>query len=118
MKLSFLDWCRINWKFLLGVSVPIFLILIGKKINVKQIWDQAKKDKQKEIDIINKAHKTEEELKEEAIKDYVTDIKNALVAHGEAIEDLNKKTEEDKKKIIDSGAEGATDAINDRFDLD
>lgn len=118
MKLSFLDWCRINWKFLLGVSVPIILILIGKRIDLKQAWNQAKRDKEKEIDIINKSHKTEAQLKEEATKKYVSDIKNALIAHGEAIEDLNEKTEEDKKKIIESGAEGATDAVNDRFDLE
>ncbi len=48
MKLSFLDWCRINWKFLLGVSVPIVLILIGKRINIKQAWQQAKEDKEKD----------------------------------------------------------------------
>ena len=118
MKLSFLDWCRVNWKFLLGVSIPITLIFVGKKIDIKQIWKQAKKDKEKEIDIITKSHKTETDMKAVAVADYQGDVKGALQEHGEAVEKLSETTEEKRDTISGLGAEGATDKLNDRFDLD
>ena len=118
MKLSFLDWCRVNWKFLLGVSVPIILILIGKRIDIKEAWDQAKKDKEKEIDIITKSHKTETDMKAEAVAAYQGDVKDALQEHGDAVEKLSETTKEKRDTISGLDAEGATDRLNDRFDLD
>ena len=118
MKLSFLDWCRINWKFLLGVSVPIVLILVGKRINVKQAWQQAKENKDKEIDIINKTnHKHVGNIKD-AVSDYQEDIREAEEVHGEQTEILAVTIERKRDRIGGLDAESATDELNDRFNLD
>ena len=118
MKLSFLDWCRVNWKFLLGVSVPIVLILVGKRIDIKQAWKQAKEDKEKEIDIINKANQNQVQNIKDAVSDYQEDIKEAEASHGEQTEILAVTTKEERDRIKALDAEGATDELNDRFDLD
>ena len=118
MKLSFLDWCRINWKFLLGVSVPIVLILIGKRINIKQAWQQAKEDKEKEIEIINKANQSQVNSIKDAVSGYQEDVKEAVEVYGEETEILKVTTKEERDRISELGAEGATNELNNRFDLD
>jgi len=118
VKLSFLDWCRVNWKFLLGVSVPIVLILVGKRINIKQAWKQAKKDKEKEIEIINKANQGQINSVKDAVSGYQEDVKEAEEVHGEQTEILAVTIERKRDRISGLDAEGATDELNDRFDLD
>lgn len=118
MKLSFLDWCRINWKFLLGVAVPIVLILIGKRINIKEIWKQAKEAKEKEIEIINKANQSQVNSIKDSVSDYQEDVKEAEEVHGEQTEILAVTIGKKRDRISGLDAEGATDELNDRFDLD
>ena len=118
MKLSFLDWCRVNWKFLLGVAIPIVLILVGKRIDIKQAWKQAKEDKEKEIEIINKANQGQVNSIKDAISDYQEDVKEAEEVHGEQTEILAVTTKKERDRISELDAEGATDELNDRFDLD
>jgi hypothetical protein len=118
VKLSFLDWCRINWKFLLGVAVPIVLILIGKKINIKEIWKQAKEAKEKEIEIINKANQGQVNSIKDAVSGYQEDVKEAVEVHGEQTEILTVTIGKKRDRISELDAEGATDELNNRFDLD
>jgi len=118
VKLSFLDWCRVNWKFLLGVSVPIVLILVGKRINIKRAWKQAKKDKEKEIEIINKANRNQVQNIKDAVSDYQEDVKEAEEVHGEQTEILTVTIGKKRDRISGLDAEGATNELNDRFDLD
>ena len=118
MKLSFLDWCRVNWKFLLGISIPVALILVGKKINLKEIWAKAKEDKEKEIDIINKANQSQVNTIKDAVSDHQEDVKEAEEVHGEQTEILAVTTKKERDRISELDAEGATDELNNRFDLD
>jgi len=118
MKLSFLDWCRVNWKFLLGISIPVALILVGKKINLKEIWAKAKEDKEKEIEIINKANQSQVNTIKDAVSDYQEDVKEAEEVHGEQTEILAVTTKKERDRISELDAEGATDELNNRFDLD
>jgi len=118
MKLSFLDWCRVNWKFLLGISIPVALILVGKKINLKEIWAKAKEDKEKEIEIINKANQSQVNSIKDAVSDYQEDVKEAEEVHGEQTEILAVTTKKERDRISELDAEGATDELNNRFDLD
>jgi len=118
VKLSFLDWCRVNWKFLLAVSIPIVLILVGKRIDIKQAWQQAKEDKEKEIEIINKANQSQVNTIKDAVSDYQEDVKEAEEVHGEQTEILAVTIERKRDRISGLDAEGATDELNDRFDLD
>jgi len=118
VKLSFLDWCRVNWKFLLGVAIPIALILVGKRINIKQAWKQAKEDKEKEIEIINKANQGQVNSIKDAVSDYQEDVKEAEEVYGEQTEILAVTTKKERVRISELDAEGATDELNDRFDLD
>ena len=118
MKLSFLDWCRVNWKFLLGISIPVALILVGKKINLKEIWAKAKEDKEKEIEIINKANQSQVNSIKDAVSDYQEDVKEAEEVYGEQTEILAVTTKKERVRISELDAEGATDELNNRFDLD
>jgi len=118
MKLSFLDWCRVNWKFLLGVSIPVALILVGKKINLKEIWAKAKEAKEKEIEIINKANQSQVNSIKDAVSGYQEDVKEAVEVYGEETEILKVTTKEERDRISELGAEGATNELNNRFDLD
>ena len=98
--------------------MPIALILIGKRTNIKQVWKQAKEDKEKEIEIINKANQGQVNSIKDAVSDYQEDVKEAEEVHGEQTEILAVTTKKERDRISELDAEGATDELNNRFDLD
>ena len=35
------EWCKINWKFLLGISIPIIISILMRKGNAAKIFQKA-----------------------------------------------------------------------------
>ena len=102
-------WCKVNWKFLLGISIPIIVSIVARKGNIAKIMKSAKEAKEEQLKIERKAHGIESEKKQEATKEYIEKIDEILKTHEENIELANKK---EKKSISNiSSAEEATEAI-------
>ena len=59
-------WCKINWKFLLGVSIPIAVGIILRKNNTAEVFKKAAEIRKKELDILNQTNKIENRRKSES----------------------------------------------------
>ncbi len=91
-------WCKKYWQILVGASIPIVIWLLTRKSdNLDEVLKKVKEDHEKEVDIINKAHDMEVELREKALKDHTERLRIIEEEHTKAEVELSVK----KKKKID-----------------
>jgi predicted small secreted protein len=107
-------WCKIHWKFLLGVSIPIAVGIILRKNNAIEVLKKAEATRRKELDILKKSHEIETKTKAEAQQEHRKKIREILEDHRRTLKIIEK---EEKKRIeeIDT-AEKATQAIIDKLE--
>lgn len=103
------EWCKINWKFLLGISIPVIISILMRKGNAAKIFQKASEVRKEQLEILEKSTAIEAEKKKKAQKEFIETTKNVLDTHDET---MKKIAAEEKKTIaeIDS-AEKATSAI-------
>jgi hypothetical protein len=93
-----LAWCKKYWQILIGASIPIVIwVLTRKSDNLDEVLKRVREDHEKEVDIINKAHDVEIELREKALSDHQERLKTIEEEHNKAEVDLSNR----KKKQID-----------------
>lgn len=109
-------WCKVNWKFILGLSIPIVLSILARRGNMKAVLRKALETREKELEIERKAAGLESSLKADAQKDFVNDVKDI---NNKANEDLIN-LDEQRKELQDSltDPEEATKRLAEKFDLE
>jgi len=108
-------WCKANWKFLLGFSIPVVLAIIWRKGNATSIMKKGIEARNELIESERKAAGLESKLKTEAADAFVDSMK-----------DLQDKYDKDLKKIDsdrkdaesrDLSADEASEELADKFKL-
>ena len=108
------SWCKINWKFLLGVSIPIIVGIILRKNNAAEVFKKASETRKKELDILNKSHQIEQNKKSIANQQHREKISNILQEHDADIEEIERKEKLRIKEI--NSAEKATQALKEKLE--
>ena len=108
------EWCKINWKFILGISIPIVVSILMRKGNVAKIYRIAAETRQKQLKALEKSTTLEADQKQEAQEEFLRSTKEILDTHKEAL----AKIEDDEKRFISEidSAEKATDAIKKKLE--
>ena len=108
------EWCKINWKFILGISIPIVISILMRKGNVAKIYRIAAETRQKQLKALEKSTTLEADQKQEAQEEFLRSAKEILDTHKEAL----AKIEDDEKRFISEidSAEKATDAIKKKLE--
>ena len=104
-----LEWCKINWKFLLGISIPIIISILLRRGNAAKIYKKASETRKKQLDVLNEVDKLESSQKQKAQEEFISTVEDVTNRHEEALR-LVVDNEREILKNIDS-AEKATEAI-------
>ena len=108
-------WCKVNWKFILGITIPIILSILMRKNNQSKIFQKALEIRNKELEINNKASTQELKSKLSAQSEHHENVKNILEKHDENLKNIK---EAENKRIEDiNSAEKATEAIKNKLDI-
>ena len=109
-----LEWCKINWKFLLGISIPIIISILLRRGNAAKIYKKASETRKKQLDVLNEVDKLESTQKQKAQEEFISTVEDVTNRHEEALR-LVVDNEREILKNIDS-AEKATEAIKKKLE--
>ena len=106
-------WCKVNWKFMVGLAIPIasgMLIRKNKKARVLKSGLEFSKD---QLLVEKEAAAIEIKGKDEAVKDFLSENSKIEEDHRVSLEGI----EDNRKEKIDSlsSAEKVTEEINNRL---
>lgn len=109
-------WSKANWKFLLGLAIPIAISVFLRRGKAAEILAKAREVKAKQLAVEIEAIEKQAHLREQALKDHGRAISNAEEERAKAIADLQERADEIKKSIDEPAK--ATEAIADRFNIE
>jgi hypothetical protein len=109
-------WCKVNWKFILGLSIPIILSIIARRGNMKKILQASLKAREQELEIERRAAGLETKLKDEATDEFVDAVNRVHDNHEAALIDLADERRKREGSITDPS--DATRELADKFDLE
>ena len=108
-------WCKANWKFILGFSIPIILAIIWRKGNAAAIMKKGIQVRDELIASERKAAGLESQIKEDAQKEFLDTMKDLEEKYDKDLEKI--KSEQKEKENRDLSAEEASREIADKFRL-
>ena len=108
------DWCKIHWKFVLGITIPIVVSIILRKGNVAKVYRMAAETKDRQLKALAESNKKEIEAKQHAQQEFIDATKRTLEAHDATL----KRIAENEKKAVENidTPEKATQAIIDKLE--
>ena len=99
-------WCKRNWKFLVGLAIPLLLCLLARrKFNYTEISDRIKEDYEKEIQVINESQAIEKDKKVIAQKRYESTIATIEKKFSNREKSLSKSKKNEIKRVIETNAD-------------
>lgn len=108
------EWSKINWKFLLGISIPIIISILLRRGNVAKIYKKASEARKEQLDALEKSNNLEKEAKAKAQQEFLDSIDAANERHRQAVKKIDQQ-EKERIKEIDS-ADKATEAIKKKLE--
>ena len=99
---KFWAWCKRNWKFIVGLAIPVVVWLLTRRsFNHTEVMDRIQEDYKKEINVIEESHKIEKEKKQLANEKYISTIKEIEENFTQEQKKLSSAKKKEIKKIIE-----------------
>jgi len=94
-------WCKRNWKFIVGLAIPLVIGLLARRsLDYSKISERIQEDYRKEINVIDESHKIEKENSELANEKYRDTIKQIEEQFAVEEKELTQAKKKEIKKII------------------
>jgi Skp family chaperone for outer membrane proteins len=99
-------WCKTNWKFLLGLAIPIIAAVVFRKgPAIGKMFQIAKDSHNDELEVLKRAHAEEIAAREAALKNYKKMLLEVELQAAEKNQHLdNKKRKEVARLLKDNTA--------------
>jgi hypothetical protein len=99
-------WCKKNWKLFLGAAIPIaILVITGRSSGARKLISKIREDYEKEIDVIDQAHKKELADRELAKKRYLESIERIESEFSENNEALTANKKKEIERVISENSD-------------
>ena len=108
-------WCKANWKFLLGFSIPVIFAIIWRKGNVAAIMKKGIAARNELIETERNAAGLENKLKDEAVGEFKESMKNLQEKYDKDLEKIESERKEAESRKLT--ADEASEELAEKFDL-
>lgn len=109
-------WLKVNWKFILGLAIPITLSILARRGNLKKILQASLRAREQQLEIERRAAGLETKLKGEATETFVDEVNRISDEHNSSLIDLAEERRKRENSI--TSPDDATRELADRFDLE
>jgi len=109
-------WLKVNWKFILGLAIPITLSILARRGNLKKILQASLRAREQQLEIERRAAGLETKLKGEATETFVEEVNRISDEHNSSLIDLAEERKKRENSITDPV--DATNELSERFGLD
>tara|TARA_A100001015_G_scaffold321048_1_gene449846 strand:+ start:3452 stop:3835 length:384 start_codon:yes stop_codon:yes gene_type:complete len=112
------NWCKVNWKFLVGFAIPcVVLYLLNQKKAVK-VLQAGLEYRKKELDVVQRASDLESARVKQNAEEFADRVEEVSHRHEEAFRKLAKDGEARRKELGGSDTAELTSRLADKFNLE
>jgi len=111
------NWCKINWKFLVGFAIPcIALIAVNRRKAIK-ILQKGIEFRKQQLDVAQRASDLESDGVKRNAEEFATRVEEVITNHEEALRNLEDNTQGRRDELGGSDAAVVTDELAKKFGL-
>lgn len=112
------NWCRINWKFLVGFAIPCILLIAVNRRKAFKLLEKGIEFRKQQLDVAQRVSDLESDGKIKNAKEFADRVEEVTTRHEEALRKLGDNVQDRRKELGGSDAAVVTNELADRFNLD
>ena len=94
-------WCKVNWKFLLGLAIPIVIAVVFRKgPSLGKVFQVAKDSHNGELESLKRAHEEEIAAREAALENYKKMLQEVERQAAEKNQALDSKKRKEVEQLL------------------
>ena len=111
------NWCKINWKFLVGFAIPCIVLFVSNRKKAIEILNKGLEFRKKQLDVVQRAADLESAGVKRNAKEFATRVEEVTTRHEEAFQNLEDDTQDRREELGGSDAADVTSVLADKFKL-
>ena len=111
------NWCKINWKFLVGFAIPCILLIAVNRRKAFKLLEKGFEFRKQQLDVAQRASDLESDGKIKNAKEFADRVEEVTTRHEEALRKLGDNVQDRREELGGSDAAIVTDALAERFNL-
>ena len=111
------NWCKINWKFLVGFAIPCILLIAVNRRKAVKILQKGIEFRKQQLDVVQRAADLESAGVNQSAKEFATRVEEVTTRHEETFQKLDENSQARREKLGGSDATTVTKELADKFKL-
>ena len=112
------EWCKVNWKFLVGFAIPCIILYFVNQKKAQKILRKGIEFRKEQLKVAQRASDLESDGIKRNAEEFATRVEEVTARHEEALRKLDDSDQARRKKLGGSDAADLTDVLAEKFDLD
>lgn len=112
------NWCKVNWKFLVGFAVPCIVLYFFNQRKAQKILKKGIEFRKQQLDVAERAAALESAGVKANAEEFATRVEGVISKHEEALRELDKTTQVRRSDLGGADATQVTEELAERFNLD
>ena len=112
------NWCKVNWKFIVGFAIPCLILYFINAKKARNILKKGIEFRKSQLAVNQKAADVELAGVKRNAEEFVNRVEEVTTKHEEALRKLDDSDQARRKKLGGSDAADLTDVLAEKFDLD
>lgn len=111
------NWCKINWKFLVGFAIPCIAIIAVNRRKAIKILQKGIEFRKQQLDVAQRASDLESDGIKRNAEEFATRVEGVISNHEEALQKLEDDSQARRDELGGSDAAVVTDELAKKFGL-
>ena len=111
------NWCKINWKFLVGFAIPCILLIAVNRRKAFKLLEKGIEFRKQQLDVAQRASDLESDGKVKNAKEFADRVEEVTTRHDEALRQLDDNAQARREELGGSDPARITEELADKFNL-
>ena len=112
------NWCKVNWKFLVGFAIPCIVLYFLNQRKAQKILKAGLEFRKAQLGVDQRAADLETAGIKKNAEEFATRVEGVISNHEEALRKLDDNAQARQKELGGSDAATVTEELADRFGLE
>lgn len=112
------NWCKVNWKFLVGFAIPCAVLYFLNSRKAQAILKKGIEFRKSQLEVAQRAADTETAGIKRNAEEFANRVEEVITTHEEALRKLDADSQARRDVLGGSDAADITKELADRFELD
>ena len=109
------NWCKINWKFLVGFAIPCIVLIAVNRRKAVKILQKGFEFRKQQLDVAQRASDLESDGIKRNAEEFATRVEEVTTRHEEALQKLGDESQARRNKLGGSDAAAVTEELANKF---